>query len=296
MHTRAVDELEIQDKIDEAIEGAYNFTALPPKLAKGLVIAQAHATTVENDKESGGKGDFRFSYPSQAAITERAREALAAGKLALFSMGYEIDGGVMRVTYHLVHEDGDMGPAMPATMTVASMKHQDVGKSITYLRKYMMGLVLNMGWDDPKEDVDAHINAGQSAPKVTQRTTKPAPKSKPKPKEIEPDGLEEIRKTARQAVGILRGQFNFPDMDTIYKVATGHDAPWPKDPDMLEFMACVQLASVCEVAAEEDVPFTHKAFVGLCDQQEGPGYEPLFRDGEVTKEGRETRARWEANP
>lgn len=296
-------------------------TAIPPKLAMGLVKAQAVATTVDND---GHNTQHHYKYPTQAAIASKARTACEVGGLAILMLGWETfmdtiqvhDGQQLievprlhvRVPVSIIHESGESLPVFHATMPVVQHKGKGPDKAIagalSLLRKYVIGQLLNMGWSDHTDDVDQRDDSKLSdqrirppaAKKLQRVAAKPAvaspkpatgPVSVSAPKMASGGVPSAITDNARQATRILKDQFEFPDMDAIYRVATGRDTPWPGDPDVLDFLAIGQLAAACELANQEErnVPGSHAEFKEVCALEDSPMYDPFYADGEKTHSG-----------
>lgn len=298
------DDLKAVEEIDSATISKMP-SSLPPKLAMGLVKAQAAAVTVDNDGYNAG---LRYKYATAAAIACRTREACSAGGIAILMMGWEIvredNRARVRVPVDVIHESGEVLPTFYASIPIIVDRGKGPDKALagalSILRKYVCGQLLNMGWSDPSEDVDQRddektVTKSTVLPKPNHSTTRPQLVTKPKdkPKITTPGVPDYIKESAKNAIRILKADFGFTDLDVIYKVATGLDSTWPGNPSPVDFMAIQQLAAACELAKEsgEAAPQTHSAFTELCSTQDSPLYESFYADGKVTKHGTEAMKR-----
>ncbi len=130
----------------------------------------------------------------------------------------------------------------------------------------------------------------EAAPSNVQEL-KPAPEERTDRK---PTAKEQAaRDTARNAVQKLKDEVGFPDNDAICRVATGRDSPMPHDPSTVVCFAIAQLAALCELAAEQkkSPPQTHADMyeAGVASSRDID--HPLFRDGELTANGKAMAAR-----
>lgn len=152
------------------------------------------------------------------------------------------------------------------------------------------GEVIEMPSFEELTGLEPEPEAIEAAPSNVQEL-KPAPQERTDRK---PTAKEQAaRDTARNAVQKLKDEFGFPDNDTIYKVATGRDSPMPHDPSTVVCFAIAQLAALCELAAEQkkSPPQTHADMYEAGVASERPIDHPLFKDGELTANGKAMAAR-----
>ncbi len=212
-----------------------SWATLHPKICKALVVAQAAATTVDNDGHNAAQN---YRYPTQAAIACRAREALGKADLAFVQTGWPRmgkDGSQFVVAdFVLVHADGPCSPMFSAWMPLGGGRDptKALAASLSILRKYVLAGLLNMGWRDPTEDVDAEVqqrgrgqqqNRGRPQ-QPRQQAPKPAPHANKTPTPADPALFDSARESAKQLLdaGIHK--------ENVAVFATGVEGPWPDDP------------------------------------------------------------------
>lgn len=130
---------------------------IPPKVASGLVIAQAHVTAVEKDKRND---HHRYKYASAEDLMVEAHRVCAAAKLAFVGLGWELANAdtIVRQRWMLVHESGDSWGPIEATMPVLPGQGRPLDKALatalTYLEGYVRRTVLGIPRVDESEEVD----------------------------------------------------------------------------------------------------------------------------------------------
>ncbi len=305
-----------------------DWQSLPKSICQGLVIAQSQVTTVENDGEV--KAEKRsFKFPTTAAIACCAREALSAGELALVSIGWAAspgNGNGIRSGWLLVHSDGSVSPTITLSMPMAGGNDQikALGATMSYTRKYLLASLLNMGWNDPREEVETmgqgrgkSGHQGHSHPKQQQpqsawhdaqsrkqqqpqgswddasprSETAAAPSQKPEVLSRQPSAEE--RDAAKIAWLGLRDDFNVPP-PSIHKLATGLEEE-PEGFSRAEVLAITQARDVYRHAEDAEValPPGHTPMVSyLVDKMGGV---PVYISGKITAAG-ESANRVELGP
>jgi hypothetical protein len=139
-------------------------TALAAFQAEMPTVAKAHTATVKSDK-----GSYSYTYAGLADVSEAAMPLLAKHGLSFSCLP---GGGVL--TGMLLHSSGQ---SLTASLPINGATPQQVGSSLTYMRRYLLGCMTGLVTDD---DDDGQL--AQSTPK-----RKPAAKkAAPPPPEDEP--------------------------------------------------------------------------------------------------------------
>jgi len=124
--------------------------ALAAFKAEMPVIYKGEEGKIEGQNKEGRYFSYTYGYADLAAITEVADPILGRHGLA-FTSRPTLDGGGFVLAYSLVHESGEqLDGVFPLPSTA---KPQDLGKLLTYYRRYAFCAVLNIA--PAKEDDDA---------------------------------------------------------------------------------------------------------------------------------------------
>lgn len=265
------------------------WASLDPKLAAGLVKAQAAAVTVVND----GQNSFhKYKYPTQAAIACAARKALSEGGLAILVQGWEQVDGVLNCDIVIIHESGACSPTFSASMPVIVERGKGPDKAlaaaISHLRKYVSACVLNMGWAD-EADVDQRDDRGMSI-----ETKKPVIESKLSPPEKPKTLLDGLRIQARSACGQIQGLVAI-EMKDVLEFSTGLGDGLSKSTTPAELSAIVNCASILTDIANENtgsLPRTHSEFINAISQMD---VTLEFVNGQITDLGRQMNEKYSAD-
>lgn len=276
--------------------------SLDPKLTKAIVEAQRLATTVENDGVNTGghgQGGSGYRYATHAAISDRARDAMGSAGLALIQIGWRpIENGMIYAEFVLVHEEGTSSPVFSATMAGGQQKDRakSISAGLSTMRKYVLAGLLNMGWTDPTEDVDAD----DPRKKQDQRPAQNRP--------TQDDGRaskERAHQHRQQKLSIhlsevaaaARTRFRYLvdsgfDKDMIYSLATGAQQPMPDKPMTSELAAVVLAGTIVQHAAKcgrPPPPTNRELLEYMSDNMDGS---PLWRHGKITAEGESLDREW----
>jgi hypothetical protein len=120
------------------------------------IVAKKH--TAEVAMKSGGK--YRYTYADLADITESAMPLLTKHGLAFSACprqterGYELCG-------RLLHESGE---SLDGSLPIAGNTPQELGSSITYMRRYLFGCITGLVTDDDDDGQLAQRIAAKKAP------------------------------------------------------------------------------------------------------------------------------------
>lgn len=135
--------------------------ALAAFQAEMPVVAKSHRAEVPT--KSGGK--YTYTYADLADVTESAMPLLTKHGLAfsacprMTDRGYELCG-------RLLHESGE---SLDGSLPIAGNTPQELGSSITYMRRYLFGCMTGVVTDD---DDDGQLAQRGAAKKATAK--KPA--------------------------------------------------------------------------------------------------------------------------
>lgn len=263
-----------------------DWSRLDPRLTKALVQAMRLATTVENDGHNKAQ-DYR--YPTQAAIADKARQAMGEAGLHCPMMGWKPSQGLVYGEFLLVHESGACSPIFSAQMPVGSGRDpsKQLAASLSIMRKYVLAGLLNMGWRDPTEDIDAdqpNRGGGGNRGQRQQQQSRPPRREQTPPKRDKPNPRTEALITAREwAKKLIEWGVG---KDEIYSFATGCGGPMPEGPTMSVLAAITLAGNVCarSISISEPMPTAgHEALLAFI--VEHTDAQPLWCDGKKTSAG-----------
>ena len=173
-------------------------------IAAALAAFQAEMPTVvkgnkaEVPTKSGGK--YTYTYADLADVTEAAMPILSKHGLAfttcprLTERGYELTGV-------LLHTSGEK---LEGALPIAGASPQEMGSSLTYMRRYLLGCMTGIVTDD---DDDGHLAQTAKKP-ATRKAAQPTPRS-PSDNGITPQQVAKI--------GALMGELGLKDRDLALK-------------------------------------------------------------------------------
>ena len=267
-----------------------NWSKLDPKLTKAIVAAQGAATTVDNDGHNTHHG---YRYPTQAAIACKAREAMFGAGIALIQIGWKrAEDGLLYAEFVIVHQDGPVSPVFGATMPVGGGQEpaKKLAAALSILRKYVLAGLLNMGWRDPTEDVDADKPRGQQRqePQHPQQQNRPAQQTR------HVDPVTAYRSKAVQDArswGKWLLEHGLPK-EHLFNYATGRTDSMPKPPPTSVLEAITLAGRTMKDVYVEDgglMAATHGGLISFMEQQE---IVPLWSHGNKTSDGDGVDQKW----
>lgn len=126
------------------------------KIAEALAKAQGEYEKLEKNrtvKVNNKAGDFiySFNYGDLSAILKATGPALSENEIAVVQLP-EMKDGIMTVTTRLLHSSGEELTGVISAPIAGEGKLTDIGKAMTYLRRYSLQAILNVAADD---DTDA---------------------------------------------------------------------------------------------------------------------------------------------
>lgn len=164
--------------------------ALAAFQAEMPTVPKAHTATVKSDK-----GSYSYTYAGLADVSEAAMPLLSKHGLSFVTLPGQ---GVL--TGFLLHSSGQ---SLTATLPISGATPQQVGSSLTYMRRYLLGCMTGLVTDD---DDDGQL--AQTAPK-----RKPAAKTAPPPPPVETG--EAMHAKTRAQMFALFGQKGVPESDQL---------------------------------------------------------------------------------
>lgn len=267
-----------------------DWSKLDPKLTKAIVEAQRLATTVDNDGHNKAQ-DYR--YPTQAAIADKAREAMGGAGLALIQLGWSKGGdGIVFAEFILLHQDGPMSPKFGAAMPLG--RNPDMTKALagalSILRKYVLAGLLNMGWRDPSEDPDADKPQRQNQNQQRQQQQRPPQNQQ----QARPNPVDEHRsKLLRDAQGWWKWLVDKGvSKSSVLQFVSGLDGSMPKPAPTSLLEAIVTTGKSMSNGFTGELPAnSHSALISFLKHCEVP---ILWCDGNSTSAGDSVDAEWPA--
>lgn len=153
--------------------------ALAAFQAEMPTVPKAHTAQVRSDK-----GSYSYTYAGLADVTEAAMPLLAKHGLSFSTLP---GNGVL--TGMLLHSSGQH---LTASLPIAGSNPQQVGSSLTYMRRYLLGCMTGLVTDDDDDGQAA------SAPASRKRAAaKPAPAPERAPEPTEPTAI------SKQQLGLI---------------------------------------------------------------------------------------------
>lgn len=175
----------------EAAAPAYDqlAEALSAFQAEMPTVPKSHTATVKSDK-----GSFSYTYAGLADVTEAAMPLLAKHGLSFVTLP---GGGVL--TGMLLHSSGQ---TLTASLPIVGGTPQQVGSSLTYMRRYLLGCMTGLVTDD---DEDGQL--AQTAPRArAAKKAAPPPDAEPRPKDA-------VSEKQVGMIGALMGKLGLSDRD-----------------------------------------------------------------------------------
>lgn len=135
------------------------------KIAAALAAFQAAMPTVHKGKTAKA-GSYSYSYADLADLCEVAMPLLSAQGLSFSCQPQRAEGGYELVGM-LLHSSGE---SLSGALPIRGNNPQEMGSSITYMRRYLLGSITGLVTDDDDD--------GQLATQAKKR--QPAKKAQPK--------------------------------------------------------------------------------------------------------------------
>lgn len=154
------------------------------KLAEALAKVQAKLPTVHKGKTASiasSKGSYSYSYADLADVTAAIMPLLAANGLSFSCMPHVDERGSMQLRGVLLHTSGE---SLTGALPLSGGTPQQLGSSITYMRRYLLGSMTGVVTDDDDDARTAteaakearrqiHQAAAQeSVPRITEQQQK----------------------------------------------------------------------------------------------------------------------------
>jgi hypothetical protein len=153
-------------------------------LAKALAAFQAEMPTVTKNHTAtvkSDKGSYSYTYAGLADVSEAAMPLLAKHGLSFSTL----PSGQMLVGM-LLHESGE---SLTASLPINGATPQQIGSSLTYMRRYLLGCMTGVVTDDDDDGQQAQQAATKRKPAQRQQA---APPTAPEGNEITAAQLAKI--------------------------------------------------------------------------------------------------------
>jgi len=182
-------------------------------LASALAAFQAEMPTVhkgnraEVPTKSGGK--YTYTYADLADVTEAAMPVLSKHGLSFSACPRATDRGYELVG-HLLHSSGE---SREGALPIAGNTPQEMGSSITYMRRYLLGCMTGLVTDDD-DDGQAAQAAAAKRPRKTAQPQRSA------------ETGEQITAAQVAKIGTLMSELGLKDRDLALKYVAdviGHE-------------------------------------------------------------------------
>jgi hypothetical protein len=139
-------------------------------LAAALAAFQAEMPTVAKTKRAN-VGQYTYTYADLADVTEAAAPLLSRHGLAFAGSARHTEGGRYEVVGILSHAAGEI---REGALPISGGTPQQLGSSITYMRRYLFGIMTGIVTDN---DDDGSLASAQKERKADRK--RPAPEEPP---------------------------------------------------------------------------------------------------------------------
>jgi hypothetical protein len=150
-----------------------------PNLAAALVAFQSEIPAVGKGKTAvvptKAGGQYKYTYADLADVSAAAMPVLTRHGLSFTSRPRRTDDATYELVGVLRHESGETDEG---ALPIRGGTPQEIGSSLTYMRRYLLGCMTGIVTDDDDDGAAAH-----DAPRTTSR--------RPKPQEPPPDPADE---------------------------------------------------------------------------------------------------------
>jgi hypothetical protein len=159
------------------------YVGAPPidALAAALAAFQSEMPTVSKTK-TADTGTFRYKYADLADVTEAAMPLLAKHGLSFVTLP-----GTTGLVGLLLHKSGQR---LEAVLPITGATPQQVGSSLTYMRRYLLGCMTGIVTDD--DDDGRQAEAAARAPRPRRERPPVAPPPVATPEHPAPDGSVDV--------------------------------------------------------------------------------------------------------
>ena len=127
------------------------------------------AETAEVTTKSGGS--YTYTYANLASIQKVAMPLLASHGLAFICEPVIDDSGRVKLTAKVIHETGG---SVEGELPLWGNNPQELGSSITYMRRYLLGCLTGIVTDDDDDGAQAKAAVPTRAPRQN-KTPNPTP-------------------------------------------------------------------------------------------------------------------------
>jgi hypothetical protein len=176
-------------------------------LAKALAAFQGEMPTVPKKHTAqvkSDKGSYSYTYAGLADVTEAAMPLLSKHGLAFVTLPQQ--GQLVGM---LLHESGE---SLSAALPITGGTPQQIGSSLTYMRRYLFGCVTGVVTDD---DDDGRGATAQSKPRAAKRAAPSEPREPVEDPWAKPnDGPAGISPAQTRLMGALMRTAGLPDRDS----------------------------------------------------------------------------------
>ena len=143
------------------------------EFAKDLINAQSEIGTLPKDKQGYG-----YKYTDFDTVIKTVKPILKKNKLGFCQLLQTTENGKSGITTILFHESGESVQAwfeLPAVVVGKANNAQNVGASISYIKRYALCSILGCSSD---EDTDGAVGQQTGQQMQTRpQTTRPAPQT-----------------------------------------------------------------------------------------------------------------------
>lgn len=136
-----------------------------PNLASALVAFMTEKPRVAKNQEAripgkDGRQGYSYKYADLADVDDAATPVLARHGLAFIAVPRRTEAGAYELVGTLVHTSGE---TMEGPLPLHGRTAQELGSSITYMRRYLLGAMTGIVTDDDDDGTRAQAAQAQRA-------------------------------------------------------------------------------------------------------------------------------------
>lgn len=158
-------------------------------LIAAMLYAQADMPSLIADS-TANTGKYKYDYATIDNVLSVVQPALSKHGLLLMQSASTTESGAVVITTSVAHTSGELWTPTPLTIAPEGRGPQDMGKAITYGRRYAIVTMFNLAVaDDDANDTKTEITRRPTAPVQQRQVPKQKPVQQPGPatlQEVQP--------------------------------------------------------------------------------------------------------------
>lgn len=161
---KATEKFDPTEADERALNGDYDHREVPNGLADALLNFQAEMPSIFK-AQTGDAGSYKYKYADLADISKQITPLLCKHGLVFSTKPRRTENGDYELVGILRH--GRSGEYDEGSLPIIGRKSQEIGSSLTYNRRYLLGCMTGVITDSDDD--------GRTSNQTTQRTSHPSP-------------------------------------------------------------------------------------------------------------------------